>query len=395
VAEPDAPVAIPDARPPDAAQPDARADARPPDARPPDARPPDAALPPDAGVPPCTGEIVTVDDFDDNEAIVLDTQLAIAKDGHAHVTYVAQLQGVGYQLFNADRAPGTKTWRGDSIAPTLDYLIGQTLDADGNLYTSFVGADDHHVQLARRLEWNDWAIEPAADSFSWNSSVAVETSGHVSVLMHQSGVFMHARRSPSGEWVRNPIEVGSQPGLQSSFGIDPSNVLTVAYITSLEPLLYELWLARRPTALGGWQRQPLELDGDPGHYPAMAIDEKGRLHIVHGDYEAGTLAYIRIDPDGERRDLVVSDSTSHLGRYNGIAVDHQGNVHVTSEDQNFGRLRHGLLRPDGDTFIMSSVETVGQIAGRSSIAVDPEGRVLVSFPNALTGHARVAELCAP
>jgi hypothetical protein len=349
--------------------------------------------PPDAGVPPCTGDIVTVDDFDTNTTIIFDTRLVIGPDGHEHVTFVAQTNPDEILLFHSDRAPASSAgWRTEKVALAQDYLIGQTLDDTGVVHATFAG-ENGLVYLARRLDFADWTIEPVSTAVAWNSSVAVEASGHIDVVYHTAGTFVHARRTGSGTvWLRNPIETGSTPGQQQSMAISPTGVLTVAYLHRASFSPYELKLGEW-APLGAWQITPLERSGDPGHYPAMAIDEGGSLHIVHGDYQNHTLDYLRLDPDGNRRDLVVFDENAWLGRYNGIAIDRQGNIHVTGEDRDSGRLRHGVLRRDGRAFAMSTVEEVGAIEGRSSIAVAPDGRVFVSYPNARTGHVRVAELC--
>jgi hypothetical protein len=393
VAEPDAPIAQPDApiAQPDAAAGDPDAPPGPPDALPPA---PDAPTgPPDAGPPPCTAEVSTVDRFATGEAVVLDTQLAIARDGHLHVSFVTRLDE--HFLFHADRAPDANGWRAEAVAFTWDYLVGQHIDDVGAVRVSFVGSD-HVIQLARRDGFGAWRVEPADDHFGWNSSTAVDGHGAEHVLIHTPNAFVHARRGITGLWLSDPIDLsGQSPGLQSSFAVAPDGTLVVAYLVGHqigEP--DELRLARR-SELGadGWQVETLEKNGDPGHYPAMVIDEVGGLHIVHGDYAASALRYLHVDADGFRRDLVVFDDDSALGRYSGIAIDRGGNVHITSHDSASGLLRHGVLKPGARAFAMRTVEDVGAIAGRSSIAVAPDGRVLVSFPNARTGHARVARLC--
>jgi hypothetical protein len=392
VETPDAAAAAPDAPEdePDApvSEPDAAAAA-------PDARLPDAA-PPDAPPPECNGGIVTIDDFADGAQDVRDIRLNLDSHAMLHASFVRTDHVVRPTVWYAVRQLDGPDWKSEQVADECqDFLLGQDVDASGNVHLTYEGWGTG-LWYGRRPPLGGWSKTSVdATAADGSSSLAVGSNGVQVVYQPGSGLpFMYAHMAPSEtSFSRGPLDNdGYEVGKQSSLVRGASGDLYMAYISGDGYLGYHLSFGAYTPAFG-WETGRIGDDQSSiGLYPALALDADLDSHIAYGDQTLGTLHYLVRTASAGITD-VIPEQRSGTGRYNAIAVAADGTVHITTYDATAQQIRYLVRGPSSDAFRAEVIEDVGKIFGRTAIALAPDGRVLVAYPNGVTGHARLATIC--
>lgn len=202
---------------------------------------------------------------------------------------------------------GPGAWAFDTVA-TGEWipsgLVSFTIDSSGNPHVSYLevrgGGSDFELRYAMKLgafSWSNETIDAAAGGFR-KSAIGVDPGGapHVVYQKHSpvSGgdALYHASRS--GTWTRAPVyqKFGRQAGAHCAVAIDPasSRIHVAWYETTDRDLRY----ARKDPG-GAWVHRVLDVTGDVGQHPSLALSTAG-VHIAYHDAAAQDLKRALGDP---------------------------------------------------------------------------------------------------
>ena len=152
-----------------------------------------------------------------------------------------------------------------------------------------------------------------------------------------------ALRDPSGEWTIEHVEVGGNVGWDPAMAVDARGMIHLAYpsLNSSDDLRY----ARgRP---GDWSIETVEQEGRVGQATAVAIDPSGAVHLAyHGYNSKGYGREVRYATNAGGGWRIESLGEGSLDESTRIAVDTLGRVHMVYLIWGTG-LRHAVRTAQG------------------------------------------------
>jgi hypothetical protein len=216
------------------------------------------------------------------------SKLRIAPGGTIHVVFYDEL--AGYNAYRYAMRVGT-TWTLTQVTAISEMTIQNSaryLDLDSTGNPSFMYTHRLNAGLPTQRDEIVWA------------------------------------RYSSGSWTTTVVPNQSQPYSFPTFAFDASNNPHVVYVASTG-------LGHATNASGVWTFELIvpSLSGVNDECPSIAINKNsGRIHVAYG---SGGLKYARKDPGGAWV-LRTLDATGDVGHFPSIAVDGSGAIHVSYRD---------------------------------------------------------------
>lgn len=210
-------------------------------------------------------------------------------------------------------------------------------------YAGWVPGSQTEIIHARKLWGGSWVapdgeIPINLDPLTW-FAVALDPARRPQVAMISwVGDVFHIHQEPTGSMPISavPQPAGAVPSGGTSLTVDASGAAHIGWHDAAGGGLYY-----STNLSGSWTTVPLDVvEGMTlGRFSAMAIHRPtGRLHVAYYDETNRDLKYARKDP-GAAWSRKVLDLTGDVGSHPSIAVDDSGAVHIAYRDETNKRLK--------------------------------------------------------
>ena len=187
----------------------------------------------------------------------------------------------------ARREQGVWTYRTGIVSTVFyPYDPSQSLivDAFGKPHASFTTTTAEPLRYAYR-EFSTWYVDELGPGL-W-SSIALDAFGlpRISYYDPTNQDLMMASKS-NGAWVSEPLDVVDDVGLYTS----QAGYFGLSYVAYYQKTEGDLRVARY-AAPGQFTISNVDMTGDVGQWPSIAIDAQGLVHVAYYDATNGDLKY--------------------------------------------------------------------------------------------------------
>lgn len=307
-------------------------------------------------------------------------------------------------LFGAMAAPAAN-WQIellDSGAPGK--FSTMKADNKGNLHLAFVADDGAHYTLKygfwdRNLK--KWFLMPVDHGASF-CSLTLDSQQHPHISYADagggSGAKLRYAHWDGQEWKKTAIPLNSDViGYYTSIALDPHDNPSISFYEYRGPKGTDLAVRMRIVTwkTNHWQVETVDGQNQSGKFNALAIDAKGRMHLVYANVNAMTtgMRYALWDGTSWQHEIFDGPEQNDLG-YVGyaanLALDKAGDPHTTYMNYSVPAVKYAF-RKDGRW----SVQTIERLAGvgypdRNGIVVTDTGDPYISYYDAGVGALRLA-----
>jgi BNR repeat-like domain len=275
--------------------------------------------------------------------------IAVDSSGHLHMVWYDYTAGNG-EIYYKRSEDGGESW---STSKRLTWTSGDShypaiaIDSLGHLHVvweDYTPGNDEIYYKKSEDGGNSWAASKRLtmnSGYSQYASVAVDSLGRLHVVWQDStpGYYkIYYKKSTDGGDSWAPSQRITWTTLNSYYpaiAVDPSNNLHLVWHDET-PGNDEIYYKKSTNGGDSWAAsQRLTWNSGGSHYPEMAVDASGHLHVVWHDETPGTQEiYYKKSEDGggswttSRR--LTWNSTVCL--YPAIAADASGHLHVVWYD---------------------------------------------------------------
>ncbi len=268
------------------------------------------------------------------------TSLTVDSSGVAHVSYYSSAN-LYYANSSAWGAPVAVDTGGVGAFTSI------ALDPSGTPYISYYDSANKKVKYASYEA--SWLSETISDSALHNdnygrSSIALDSSGKVYVLLHGNGEIISKTRAPLGNFTEEAITDYSSGGfyLDLALGSGSGSGINVFAVFCAPSLQY----ARSYDSGSSWGSPATISSSSNLQHISVAVDTRGGsdiLHISAYDSSSQTLKYFT-NSSGTWKEYCIDDNIK-VGTYSSIAVDSSGYFHISYYDEANRRLKYATNKP--------------------------------------------------
>ncbi len=330
------------------------------------------------------------------------TSIAIDSTGNPHIAYYdTDNKKLKYASYNG-LAWSTETVKQDRT----DYKEGKYaalyIDNADRPHISYL-EDDHDNLRYVYKEGNNWryADPDEGGNVGGYTSIIVDSKYrvHISycqgplvnnycVKLKYTTALVSDDKPEDWSWEKATVE-GDYAGTYSSIA-KSGNTLAIAFYDWDD---YKLKLATRNTktgAVGDWDVEDFDYDGDHGLYTSIAFDNNSYIHIAFQDLLTGYYKELYYDEEEDEyldRNIV---RQRYVGLYTSLALDSTDKAHISYMDNTNYDLRYAT--GTSGSWTTSVISATGNVGMFSSIAVDSGNVPHVSYYDIEGGDLEYATL---
>ena len=322
-------------------------------------------------------------------------EVRLDSQGRPHVAYMIESFGGG--VFHGLR-DDDGTWAIDTVSEGYFYApLDMTIDDDDLIHIAYHDHDNEDIVYAVGSQ-EDWSLEVIVHEGhdGWDGRIAVDPAGDVHIVSidpsqfgSSSGIEWALRRD--GNWQVEEIGSGRIPyEFGVSMAISDDGRLHVVYHdgeSSLNTTGPGADLFYAVLSAGDWQIEQVDVDGDVGKFPSMALDSANRPHITYLDrtgQQTGRVKYAF--HDGEEWNFDIVDDLSDLQiafigarRTTAVALDEGDNVYVAYADRSVLRFATKMEDSWGIEDVTGPIGSNQFLAQFVSLEVEGNGRPHMAF----------------